>query len=201
MLRQRLISLAFFLGSFLFTALVFANMYEVVANKDIPFATSVVKVQPQQPINQIFQEFQIKGDTRLLDQSGPMENLNSLQIPALNLDLTLEESRRIDGLWYRRPSRGHYVGLNKDDFGNTGDYLIYTDKSWRSVPSPDQIQTGMLVTISYEHSFSSNFTVAEKTVLPDDRSFIFSKAEGREIILIVEDDANHTYYGFSLSPK
>lgn len=201
MLKQRLIAGSFFLGSFLFTALVFMNMYEVVFNKDIALASSVQRVEPQGPINQIVQEFQIKSDTRLLNQSGQMENLDSLQIPSLKLNLTLEESRRIGGLWYRRPSRGHYVGLNKDDYGNTGDYLIYTDKSWRTVPAPDQIQTGMLATIAYQGGYAATFTVAEKTVLPDDRSFIFSKAEGREIILIVEDDAAHTYYGFSLDPK
>lgn len=201
MFKQRLIAAAFFLGSFLFTALVFANMYEIVFNKDIVFATSVQKVEPQAPINQIIQEFQIKTDTRLLDQSGEMENLKSLRVPALNLDLTLEESRRINDAWYRRPSRGHYVGLNKDDYGNTGDYLIYTDKSWRTVPAPDQIQTGMDVVITYQGSYSATFTVTEKTMLSDDRSFIFSKTEGREIILIVEDDANHTYYGYSLAAK
>ena len=201
-MKQRLLYVIVPLLSFAFTALIFLNTYEVVFNKDIALANSVQPMQSQEVINQVLAQFKIKGDTSLLDSSGQMEDLNNLEIPALNTSLELEESRRINDLWYQRPSRGHYIGLNKDDFGNTGDYLIYTNKSWRTLASPDQIEVGMDVKVSYGGGkFAATFSVADKAYLPTDRSFLFSKVEGRQIILIVDDAANHKYYGYSLVPK
>jgi hypothetical protein len=179
-----------------FTVFVFLNTYEVVFNKDIPGGVSVQKDAEQSVLNDIVHGFAAKEAAN----AGTYSNLGQLQyfeIPDLHMRVTLEEARKINGQWYRRPSLAEYAGLNKDSSNVTIDYLIYTSQSWRTVPDALQIETGMQVRLFYKGGVS-DFKVAEKKVLPQDSALLVGKAQGRQIVLVVENPANKTYVGFSL---
>lgn len=184
--------------TFGFTAFVFMNTYEVVFNRDIAFAQSVKEVAAQQVINSAVHDFASKSQSEDAESNPALENIDRIDIPALDIQVKIEESRKINNEWYARPSIAHYVGLNKNQFGVTVDYLLYTSKSWRTIPHPDQIEKGMEVRLSYGNGARSLFTVAEKKVLPFSDSLLVSKSEGRQILLIVEDGRNNVYYGYSL---
>jgi hypothetical protein len=188
----------FFAVTFLLTGYVFLNTYEVLFNKDIPIASSIKKVAAQGVINEAAQDFSAKADSDEADSDPALTGLDHFEIPAIKAKVKIEESRKVNGQWYERPSAAHYIGLNKNQFGVTVDYLLYTSKSWRTIPSPDQIETGMEVKVYYGHGAVSSFSVAEKKLLPIDHSLLVSKSEGRQMLLVIEDPANSVYYGYSL---
>lgn len=192
-----------FFGIFsaLFTGYVFLNTYEVVADRDIPIAHSIRRVAAQDVINKEIREFSIKQDSRRLNNNARFEEPVYLEIPSLKTRVYIEEARQVDGFWYQRPSLAHYIGLNKDDFGNTVDYLIYTDKSWRTVPYAHEIEEGMQVRIFNRKGFSVTLEVGERQILPLDRALVVEKSENRQVILIVEDLEGKKYYGYSLIVK
>ncbi len=191
----------FGLFSFIFTSFVFLNTYEVVANQDIPVANSMRRVDVQSIINRVIREFEIKSDSRSLNTNSKLEALDYLEIPSLGTRVKLEEARKVDSQFYQRLSMAHYIGLNKDDFGNTIDYLIYTGKSWRTIPFPENIEEGTEIKIFTLKGFNSLFVVSEKMILPLDRSFIVNKSESRQILLLVEDPESQKYFGYSLIVK
>lgn len=184
--------------SFSFTVFVFLNTYEVVMNRQVAFAQSIRKMTNQSVLNNVVTEFGSKPASEDAAKSSSLNNMESLKIPALKTRLELEEARRINGEWYQRPSMGHYIGLNKDSRDTIVDYAIYTSKSWQTIPAPGQLEEGMEVEVNYDGGAISTFTIAEKKVLPLHHSLIVNKAEGRQILLMIEDSANNLYYGYSL---
>lgn len=197
-MKNFLVKYIFFAATFCLTVFIFLNTYEVIANKDIPFATSLHKFALQDVINKEITEFSIKQDSRSLNNNSRLEDLSTLEIPSLDINLRLEESRNIKGIWYQRPSMGHYIGLNKDDYGNTVDYLIYTDTSWRTIPNIEDMEEGGAVWISNSRGVRVLFEISEKQILPFDKMFIINKSENRQIILIIEDAEQNRYVGYSL---
>jgi len=200
MKRQWLAKALVVTASLLFTGYVFINTYEVVFNKDIPFANSVSKFVAQSEIKAVINQFDIKPD------AGPQNNavigrLQYLQFPALNSNLYLEERRVINGTWYVRPNLAHYIGLDKDNNGVILDFLIYADSSWRTIAQPNQIEIGTDVNLFHDDHEMASYRVAEKQVLPIQSVFIASKTQARQIILIIEDTQHAVYYGFSLVEK
>jgi hypothetical protein len=187
--------------SLFLTAFVFLNTYEVVFNKDIVMASSIQRATAQTQINATVAQFDIKPEAGQDHSNSAYGKLGRIVIPALDSSLNLEEKRVVNGQWYMRPSMGHVIGLNKDDHGTTVDYLIYAARSWRTFPSPNQIEPGMDVKLFHDGHNTSLFKVAEKKVLPLDSVFVPSKSGERQIILLIEDPANGVFYGFSLVMK
>lgn len=188
----------FAMVAFSFTAFVFMNTYEVVFNKDVVLAKSVTQFVPQGAINTATKDFDIEITSETADAHPALENMDRIEFPATKTQLKLEEARRIDGMWYQRPSAVHYVGLNKNQFGVAVDYLLYTTKSWRTLPAPEQIEQGMEARVFYGSGAVSTFEVAEKKVFPHDKSPLLSKSEERQMLFIVDDPDQGVYYGFSL---
>ncbi len=200
-MNHRLAKLLLLSVSLGFTVFVFMNTYEVVFNKDIPIADSVQKMAAQAPIAAIVKQFDILPDQSQGERNAEYAHLQYIQLPAIKSTLNLEEKRVIDGQWYARPNLGHYVGLDKDDHNITIDYLIYAISSWRTLPSPNQIDIGMDVDVFHDNGQQANYKVAEKKVLPLGTNFVASKSDTRQIVLLVEDPGAGTYYGFSLVQK
>lgn len=199
-MRAFFVKTAVFMVTFGFTAYIFANTYEVVFNRDIALVHSVQPSANQAAINAIIKDYETRISSDSADTLPSLDGINRIEIPALKSALVAEESRRIDGEWYARPSTAHYVGLNKNKYGTDVDYLVYTIKSWRTLPAPEQIEKGMEV-LFYYGGASSSLEVVEKKVLPFDRSLLVSKSENRQILLLVEDRDESVYYGFALEAK
>ena len=177
------------------------NTYEVVFNQDIAIASSLRKFRAQGPVDMIVKDFDIKPEADQETSNAPYNKIQSIQLPALQSTLYLEEKRAISGTLYQRPSLGHYIGLNKDSQGVTVDYLIYTNTSWQTIPNPDQIEPGMDVKLVHDGSAVSMFRVEEKEVLPTSSLFVASKSQKRQIILIIEGADKEMYYAYSLVLK
>lgn len=201
MKRQMIVKAVLVFASLAFTMLVFMNTYEVVFNKDIPLANSVSKFVAQDEIQAIIGQFDIKPEQNQLETNAEYLHLQYLQIPAISSNLYLEEKRVINGYWYVRPSLGHYIGLDKDSHGVTLDYLIYADSGWRTLPDPNQIEVGMDVNLFHDDNKWAGYKVTEKQVLPFHAIFIPSKAQQRQIVLLIDDSAHGVYYGYSLVEK
>ncbi len=151
-------------------------------------------------IDAAVKDFESRLSSNTTDTAAAFNQIDRIEIPALIAQITVEEARRIDNAWYARPSSAHYIGLNKNKYGVTVDYLLYAIKSWRTLPAPERIEQGMDVVVYYSGA-SSVLQVTEKKVLPLDRSLLVSKSENRQILLVIEDTDAGVYYGFSLEAK
>jgi hypothetical protein len=196
----RMATYMFAVVSCAFTAVVFLNTYEVVWNKDIVVAHSIQRVAAQSVIDTAVREFAAKADNGT-DDVADLGGISGFEIPALAAQVHVEESRKVNGQWYERLSSAHYIGLNKNADGVVVDYLLYASKSWRSLPSPERIEQGMEIKVTGAKGATSVFVVAEKSVLPLDRSLIVGRAEGRQLLLVVDDARAGVYYGYSLVLK
>lgn len=201
MKRQLVAKVLLVTVSLAFTVFVFMNTYEVVFNRDIPFANSISKFVAQDAIRAVIDQFNIKPEADPTESNAVYEHLQYIQIPALSSSLYLEEKRVINNYWYVRPNLGHYIGLDKDSHNVVLDYLIYADSSWRTLPEPNQIETGMDVNLFHDDHQLAVYTVMEKQVLPFHSIFIASKSQHRQIILLIEDVHQGVYYGYSLVEK
>lgn len=197
-LKHLFIKILFGVGSFIFTTIVFANSFELIANKDIPLGSSLAQMTIQESINKAVEEFDPKYNSKTLEGNAKLGPLDSLIIPSLRIFVYLEEARKVEDYWYQRPSIAQYIELNKDSYGNPVDYLIYSSRSWRSIPYVEEIEEGMEVSIVTKQGYTANFIVEDRKILPLNTSFIVNKSERRQVILMIEDTENSRYYGYSL---
>jgi len=200
-MQYKLKKLIFALLTFFFTLFVFLNTYEVVFNKDIIFADSIRKVAAQVTINSAIKDFATKNLTDEINASASLDTMDHLEVPALNVRLHIEESRKIDGQWYERPGTMHYVGLNKNQHDATIDYLLYGTQSWRTVTEPNRLEKGMAVDVYDGSNAASSFVITDKKTLPIGQSLLVNKSEVRQIVLVIENPKENIYYGFSLELK
>lgn len=191
----------FGLLSFLATAFVLANAFEVVANKDVPVANSVVRSAIQAPITNLIDNLNVKqGASQNLATSDLIEP-KSLMIEDLDIKLQLEEARNINHDWYFRPGFGSYLGLNSNDRGTTVDYLIYSAQSWNGIPDPNQIEPGMVAYVNHSSRSKLAFKVVAKEVQDSFSPAIIATAESRQLILLVESSNKDVYYYFTLNQE
>lgn len=200
-MRSFCIKSAVFLVTFGFTAFIFANTYEVVFNRDIAIASSIRPSANRIALDGVVKDFESRISSNSTDTVPALNSINRIEIPALDIQLEAEEARRIGDQWYARPSTAQYVGLNKNKYDVNVDYLIYVIESWRTFQTPEQIEDGMEVVIYYGSGASTVLEVTEKKLLPLDRSLLVSKSENRQILLLIEDQAEAVYYGFSLEAQ
>lgn len=187
--------------SIIFTAFAFVNTYEVIFNKDVAFANSIRPISAQEQINAIVKQFDLKPEAGRERHNTQYTGLGRLHFPSLESNVYLEEKRLVDGQWYVRPSLAHYIGLNKDNFDVTVDYLIYMQAGWQTLPNPDLLEKGMEVRLFHDGNTATTFKIVEKKVLPLQTTFVAGKSEDRQIVLFIEDPGKKLYYGFSLELK
>lgn len=197
-MKSFLVKIVFGGFSLALTALIFANTYEVVYDRDIPIANSVMPLNAQIPIDGVVKDFAIKQGANQGSVNSSLQALESLEIPAIKVRLQLEEARKIDGRWYSRPSHGSYLGLNKDLDGATVDYVVYVRESWQTLPDGGQLEPGMEVELYHSKGSKLLFVVESKQVVDISRPLVVGKMENRQIILIVENANKSRYVGLSL---
>lgn len=184
--------------SFALTFIVFLNTYEVVLNKDVPLASSIERSDVQSAINGVVRDLKIKTAVSQNTANSKLGALKTIEVPALNARVQLEEARKINGQWYNRPSYASYIGLNKDSRDATIDYLIYTKQSWRTLPDATRLEVGMDVKLFDEKGSMSIFSVDSVSPRQKAQSLIVSKSERRQIVLIIENPRGEDYVGVSL---
>lgn len=192
---------AFATVTFLFTAMVFLNTYEVVFNRDIAFADSIQSMAAQRTINGVAKEFATKNLTDEINASAALDNMDHLEISSLSTRLHIEEARKIDDQWYARPDSLHSVELNKNQHGAGIDYLLYGVQSWRTVADPNRIEKGMDVEVYFAGGMALTFTVKDKKTLSIDQSLLVDTSDARQILIIIENAKQGIYYGYSLELK
>ena len=190
--------LTFAIISFVFTFIVFVNSYELLANKDVPLGFSLSSLLIQDPINKAITEFATKPNSQFLNSNAKLGPLDTLEIPSLETRVQLEEARKINNLWYERPSFGEYIELNRDKFENAIDYLVYLSSGWRTIPEPEAIEIGTEIIITTKSGLSTTFQVVSRERLSSTSPLIVGKSERRQLILMIEDTASSSYYGYSL---
>lgn len=170
-------------------------------NRDAVFAQSIKPMVAQDQIKAIVKQFDLKPAVNYSLHTTEYATLNRLHFSNIDSDVFLEEKRLVGDNWYTRPSFGHYIGLNKDNANVTVDYLIYMQAGWQTLPNPDLLEEGMEVSVFHDGEAVTDFKIDEKKVLPVQTTFVASKSEERQIILLIEDPAAKIYYGFSLVLK
>jgi len=183
--------------SFSLTVFVILNSWEVTSNIDLPIIDSVKQLELQDPINSIIQFSEDSNNRKVFSTDTPsIGDLDYLQISSTGDRVFIGRERFIDGKWSYRPNNIHYHILNYDDKGLEGDYLMYTSKSWRTIPEPELVQVGDTITIFGVNGRSYDFVIFEKKVLRYDDLIVPEASDRRQITILVEDSQNDVYYTF-----
>lgn len=180
------------------TVLVFLNTYEVVYNKDVVGATSVAPMVAQNAIEEVTSNFDTKQGVSQQEFQQPINNVESIQIPSLHYKIQIEDARKINKVWYTRPSFGNMIGLNKDSRQTVVDHLVYMKKSWRTIPDGAKITKGLAVNLLHDGGGVANYEVISVNRFNISQVPIIEKSEKRQIIIILEDTNTDSYYAYSL---
>ncbi len=179
------------------TLFVILNSWEVLSNIDIPYINSVKKLELQKPINSIIGFSNDSGNRKVFSDDTPsIGDLDYLFIPSTGDRVFIGRERLIDNQWSYRPNNIHYHILNYDDKGLEGDYLMYTTKSWRTIPNPEQIQVGDSINLFSTIGRSYDFVIFERKILSYDDLVVPEASEKRQLIILIEDSENDIYYSF-----
>jgi hypothetical protein len=195
--------LVFSLGLTLF---ILASTFEVAANTDIPYVQSLSPITAQDAVNKIVKYNQEAGDKDFANKRyTSLGTLDYLYFPSQRVRVFTGKSRKIpetnDGKWYMKPNNAHYIVLNKDKNGLEGDYLFYTNQSWRTIPNTDMISLGDKVQLANTKGDLYQFVVSDRQVLANSDSYISTQTNERQLILIVDYPEQNAYFAFTLRPE
>lgn len=188
------------------TFFILASTYEVTANKDLPYVHSITPISAQDAVNKIVtynQEAGLKdfGNKRYVS----LGMLDYIYFPAQRVRVFAGKDRKIpetsEGKWYMKPNNAHYVILNRDKNGVEGDYLFYTNQSWRTIPNADLISLGDKVQLANTRGDLYQFVVSDRQILTNSDSYIATQTNDRQLILIVDYPEQNAYFAFTIRPE
>jgi hypothetical protein len=204
-LLVKLIILVITLGVTLFIVL---STVEIVGNVDIPYISAMAPIKAQDAVNKIvrysdesgFKDF---GNKRYVN----LGQIDYLYFPNQNYRVFTGKSRKVKeystGIekWFMKPNNAHSIILNRDKSGIEGDYLIYTDQSWKTIPNAALINTGDKIQVINTRGDLFQFSIIERQELKYSESYIPQTSNDRQIILIIEDKNSDRYTAFTARPS
>ncbi|MBC7471959.1 MAG: hypothetical protein H7196_01690 [candidate division SR1 bacterium] len=205
-IKNLIIKLTILVFSLGLTFFILASTYEVTANTDLPYVQSITPISAQDAVNKIVkynQEAGLKdfGNKRYVSLGA----LDYLYFPAQHVRIFTGKDRKIpetnEGKWYMKPNNAHYIILNKDKNGVEGDYLFYTNQSWRTIPNADLINIGDKVQLSNIRGDLYQFIVSDRQLLTNSDSYISTQTNDRQLILIVDYPEQNAYFAFAIRPE
>jgi hypothetical protein len=190
------------------TFFIILSTVEIVANIDIAYIQAMSPVEAQEPINKIIrysEESGVKdfGNKRYVD----LGQLDYMYFPSQNYRVFIGNARKVkessSGLekWFMKPNNAHSIVLNKDKSGVKGDYLFYTDQSWKTIPDSRRIDVGDEVKIVNTRGDGYDFRLIERQELKYSETYIPQTSNERQIVIVVENKEQNTYTAFSAEPK
>jgi hypothetical protein len=205
-LNQFFIKLTILVFSLGITVFIISSTFEVIANVDVPYINSINPIVAQDAVNKIVkynQEAGVKdfGNKKYIS----IGTLDYLYFPTINARVFTGKARQIpekpDGKWYMKPNNAHYIVLNYDKNGVEGDYLFYTNQSWRTIPNPSLISIGDKVQLVNTRGDLFQFAVTDLQALNNSDPYISTQTLDRQLILIVDSPSENAYYAFTLRPE
>ena len=205
-LKQLSLKFSILVFSLAITAFILASTFEVIANVDVPYVNSIQPIVAQDAVNKIVkynQEAGLKdfGNKKYVS----LGTLDYLYFPTQNVRVFTGKARQIpeksDGKWYMKPNNAHYVILNRDRNGIEGDYLFYTNQSWRTIPNSDLMSVGDKVQLVNTRGDLFQFAITDRQTLADSDPYISTQTQNRQIILIVDNPADNSYFAFTIRPE
>lgn len=203
-------------GSFFLFIFIIANTAEVLLNVDlkVPLVNSIKPYAQQVAVNSVVRYY---GDTGLktfsksaLKSGSGFGTLDYLIFPDISTKVYVSNARQIGTdcdkkiedqrscTWYQRPNNAHAVVLNTDKTGAIGDYLFYTDQSWRTIPYADKINKDMDAKLVNAGGVTWDYKVIDKQILDQGQTYVAETSQEKQIILIVAVPNSTKYFAFLL---
>ncbi len=190
------------------TIFIVLNTAEVTGNIDIPYINSLKPIKAQDAVTKIVRYSEEAG----IKDFGPkryvtLGNLDYIYFPTQNYRVFTGKSRKIIDYdsktekWFMKPNNAHYLILNRDKNGLDGDYLFYTDQSWRTIPNSKLIGIGDKVQLINTRGDLFQFSIVEQQELSYSESYIPQTSLERQIIIIIEDKLSDTYLAITATPS
>lgn len=199
----KLIILIFSLG---ITIFILASTFEVIANADLPYINSINPIVAQEAVNKVVKYSNESGIKDFGNKKYfSLNTLDYLYFPTQNVRVFTGKARQIpenpNGKWYMKPNNAHYIVLNRDKNGIEGDYLFYTNQSWRTIPNADLMSIGDKVQLVNTRGDLFQFTITDRQVLNNDDPYISTQTQDRQLILIVDNPKENSYFAFTIRPE
>jgi hypothetical protein len=180
----------------LLSALILMSTYEVLFNYDLPVVQAIKPLQSQSVIKKTISNSQAAGEKTYSSKVGALGEVDYITLPTINSRAFIARERLIGDKYYYRPNNLHYLGLNRDANGDIGDYLLYTSKSFRTIPVPDALQIGDEIVITNTRGKSKAFFIEDKQILPYEEPYVVADDGRRQINIVVDDPQNQVYFLF-----
>jgi hypothetical protein len=190
------------------TIFIVLNTIEVTGNIDIPYINSMIPIKAQDAVTKIVRYSEEAG----VKDFGPkryvtLGSLDYIYFPTQNYRVFTGKSRKLTEYssktekWFMKPNNAHYLILNRDKNGLDGDYLFYTDQSWRTIPNSKIIGIGDRVQVINTRGDLFQFSIVEQQELSLSESYIPQTSQERQLIIIIEDKLSDTYLAITAKPS
>jgi hypothetical protein len=205
-IKNLIIKLSILVFSLGITIFILASTYEVAANNDIPYIQSIAPISAQDAVNKIVRYNQESGDKDFGNKRYvSLGALDYLYFPSQRIRVFTGKDRKIpetnEGKWYMKPNNAHYIILNKDKNGIEGDYLFYTNQSWRTIPNADLISLGDKVQLANVKGDTYQFVVSDRQILANSEPYIPTQSNDRQLIFVVDYPEQNAYFAFTMRPE
>ncbi len=165
------------------SVVVYANSAEIFSKKDIVFANALTSY-PELPIAEKHLFVLPNSDPNLSGNLiGDFGKPISLNIPSIRRKLEIVPAIVRENTLLVRPNNGHF--LVRFDEKAVKDFLIYLNKSWRTLPSPEDIKRDTNLYIDTNRKWRYVFKIEEIVSLTEDSIFVIPDNKTTNLILII----------------
>lgn len=179
--------LFFAISSIAFTGFIFANSYETLLEKDIPYSQAIETTSSFQiiyPNNFLIDNLEPNLSGNSIGNYGKPISIN---IPNINRRIELIPILKRKNLWLTRPNSAHYAYSQKQD-GKIDVFLVYIRNSWRALgPKYQDIGPGNNIFIDTNREWRYMFKIDEVVQNNLNSQYITSESTTPQLIIIIEN--------------
>lgn len=190
---QKSLTLLLMVGSFVLTAFIFSNSYELLFNRDLPYVQAIGNVDMQGvSLGNITNQELEKSKTPEFE--GGFGAPFSIKLPIQKIRLPLISAIFTEQGWLARTNTGHYFITTPSKNNNLGTTVLYMRKSWRTVPNPEDLKTGENIFVDTNRDWRYMYRITEVNVLPYDEQYIIEDSRLSKMVMIIDDQTHHVHY-------
>lgn len=173
------------------TLLVFLNAFELTFFVDIPLANSIRPLEISKKIDSQIKMFNSIHTNNTQISDDYYNSFNFIEFSSTANKINLSEGRKYKSNWYYRVDHAHII---KTKIGST----IYINKSFRTLPNPDEIVMDSDVFIGSNNDKKLSYKVTEVQKLSFEDDYIPSQYETETVVINIVDKDNQSYHVIQL---
>lgn len=174
-------------ASFVVTAFVLLNGYELAFSKDLPYADALKEVPVQSFISRNLQE---KAAADPAAAAGSFGKPVSLKLATRTTKLEVVPATQKNGQYLARAAAAHYAYLTLSKGGTAGNIALYVRQSWRTILEPAELKPGGNLFLDTDHDWRYMYRIAQNVALPADAPYVIPDGVTSHLVLAIVDPSS-----------